>query len=174
MHRSSNGGRYIPTVRPPAARLSPVAVGISLILAAHGNAMAADATLPRVKVSAEAEADYKPGPLASPRFTQPLLDTPQTVNVVPQAVIQQRSANTLRDVLRNVSGISMQAGEGGTPAGDQLSVRGFSARTNIFIDNVRDTGGYTRDPFNFEQVEVVKGPASAYNGRGSSGATSTW
>lgn len=129
--------------------------------------------LPEVKVSAEEEAPsaYTPPPPASPRFTQPLLDTPQTVNVVPQAVIEQRGATTLRDVLRNVPGISMQAGEGGTPAGDQLSVRGFSARTDIFVDNLRDFGGYTRDPFNIEQVEVVKGPSSDYSGRGSTGGS---
>ncbi|MFM1896605.1 MAG: hypothetical protein RLZZ385_1679 [Pseudomonadota bacterium] len=108
---------------------------------------------------------------ASMRFTRPLLDTAQTVNVIPQALIEQRAATTLRDVLRNVSGISMQAGEGGTPAGDQLSIRGYSARTDIFVDNVRDFGGYTRDPFNLEQVEVVKGPSSDYSGRGSTGGS---
>lgn len=69
-----------------------------------------------------------------------------------------------------VPGISIQAGEGGVPAGDNLSIRGFNARTDLFIDGVRDIGGYTRqDNFNFEQVEVVKGPASAYSGRGSTG-----
>lgn len=170
MHRSFNGGRNMPA-RHSAARLSPIAVGVSLILAGHGNAMADEAILPKVKVSADAESDYKPTQPVSPRFTQPLLDTPKTVNVVPQAVIRERSASTLSDVLRNVSGISMQAGEGGTPAGDQLSVRGFSARTDIFIDNVRDLGGYTRDPFNLEQVEVVKGPSSIYSGRGSAGGS---
>src|SRR5690606_7514645 len=91
--------------------------------------------------------------------------------VISEEVIQQRAATTLRDVLRNVSGISMQAGEGGAPPGDQFSIRGYSARTDIFVDNVRDFGGYTRDPFNLEQVEVVKGPSSDYSGRGSTGGS---
>ena len=108
---------------------------------------------------------------ASTRFTRSILDTAQTINVIPKNLIEERSATTLRDVLRNVSGISMQAGEGGTPAGDQLSIRGHSARTDIFVDNVRDFGGYTRDPFNLEQVEVVKGPSSDYSGRGSTGGS---
>ncbi len=98
-----------------------------------------------------------------------LVDAPQTVTVVPQAVIEQRGATTLRDVLRNVPGISMQAGEGGVPNGDNLTIRGFSARTDIFVDGVRDLGGYFRDSFNLESVEVVKGPASAQAGRGSTG-----
>jgi catecholate siderophore receptor len=107
--------------------------------------------------------------MTSPKFTEPLRDIPQTITVVPSSVIEAQGATTLRDVLRNVTGISIQAGEGGVPAGDNLSIRGFSARTDFFIDGVRDVGGYTRDPFNVEQVEVVKGPSSSIAGRGSTG-----
>ena len=107
--------------------------------------------------------------MTSPKFTEPLRDIPQTITVVPASVIEAQGATTLRDVLRNVTGISIQAGEGGVPAGDNLSIRGFSARTDFFIDGVRDVGGYTRDPFNVEQVEVVKGPSSSIAGRGSTG-----
>ena len=118
-----------------------------------------------VKVSGDAPA------VTSPKFTQPLRDIPQTITVVPASVIEAQGATTLRDVLRNVTGISIQAGEGGAPAGDNLSIRGFNARTDLFIDGVRDAGGYTRDPFNVEQVEVVKGPSSSYSGRGSTGGS---
>ncbi len=114
---------------------------------------------------------YKPERLASPKFTQPIRDIPQTLNVVPKEVMQQQGATSLRDVLRNVPGISMQAGEGGVPTGDNLSIRGFSSRTDLFIDGVRDFGGYTRDPFNLEQVEVTKGPSSTNAGRGSTGGS---
>ena len=107
--------------------------------------------------------------MTSPKFTEPLRDIPQTITIVPASVIEAQGATTLRDVLRNVTGISIQAGEGGVPAGDNLSIRGFSARTDFFIDGVRDVGGYTRDPFNVEQVEVVKGPSSSIAGRGSTG-----
>lgn len=108
---------------------------------------------------------------ASPKYTEPLRDVPQTITVVPQSVIQAQGVSTLRDVLRNVTGISIQAGEGGVPAGDNLTIRGFSARTDMSIDGVRDFGGYSRDPFNVEQVEVTKGPASSYAGRGSTGGS---
>jgi catecholate siderophore receptor len=107
--------------------------------------------------------------MTSRKFTEPVRDIPQTITIVPASVIEAQGATTLRDVLRNVTGISIQAGEGGVPAGDNLSIRGFSARTDFFIDGVRDVGGYTRDPFNVEQVEVVKGPSSSIAGRGSVG-----
>ncbi|HEX5732408.1 MAG TPA: TonB-dependent siderophore receptor [Blastocatellia bacterium] len=109
--------------------------------------------------------------ISSSKYTEPLRDVPQTVAVIPKAVIEEQGATTLRDVLRNVPGLTIAAGEGGTPSGDNLTLRGFSARNDVFVDGVRDLSPQARDPFNLEQVEVVKGPASAYNGRGSTGGT---
>lgn len=107
----------------------------------------------------------------SPKYTEPLRDTPQTISVLSKEMIEQQGATTLRDVLNNVPGITLTAGEGGAPAGDNLTIRGFSARNDIFIDGVRDLGAQSRDPFNLEQVEVVKGPSSSFTGRGSTGGT---
>jgi catecholate siderophore receptor len=121
-------------------------------------------TTERVEVSARRV-------VSSPKYTEPLRDIPQTINVITKDVMAQQGATTLRDVLRNVPGITFQAGEGGVPAGDQLTIRGFSARTDMFVDGVRDFGGYTRDAFNLEQVEVTKGPSSAVAGRGSTGGS---
>ena len=108
---------------------------------------------------------------SSPKYTEPLRNTPQTITVIPKTVIEEQGATTLRDVLRNVTGLTMTAGEGGVPAGDNLTLRGFSARNDIFIDGARDLGPQSRDPFNMEQVEVVKGPGSAFTGRGSAGGS---
>ena len=109
--------------------------------------------------------------VASTKYTEPLRDTPQTISVIPEEVIRQQGATTLRDVLSNVPGITLTAGEGGAPAGDNLTIRGFSARNDIYVDGVRDLGAQSRDPFNLEQVEVVKGPSSTFTGRGSTGGT---
>jgi catecholate siderophore receptor len=108
----------------------------------------------------------------SPKHTEPLLDTPQSISVVDAALIHSQGATTLRDVLRNVTGISIQAGEGGGGLpGDNLAIRGFAARNDIFVDGVRDFGAYSRDAYNIEQVEVTKGPSSVYGGRGSTGGS---
>lgn len=109
--------------------------------------------------------------ISSPKYTEPLRNIPQTITVIPREVIEKQGATTLRDVLRNVPGLTIAAGEGGVPAGDNLTLRGFSARNDVFIDGVRDLSPQSRDPFNIEQVEVVKGPGSAFTGRGSSGGT---
>jgi catecholate siderophore receptor len=110
--------------------------------------------------------------LNSPKYTASLLNTPQSVSIIPQSVMRDQNATNLRDVLRNVSGVTIQAGEGGATPGDNFVIRGYSARTDLFIDGVRDAGGFYRDPFNIEQVEVFKGPASANTGgRGSTGGS---
>jgi catecholate siderophore receptor len=102
------------------------------------------------------------------KFTEPLIETPQSVNVIPQFVLQDQGVSTLRDTLRNVPGISLAAGEAGAQ-GDNLTIRGFTARNDIFLDGIRDFGSYYRDSFNYEQVEALEGPAGIQFGRGSTG-----
>jgi catecholate siderophore receptor len=105
---------------------------------------------------------------STPKYGEASLDTPQTINAVPQDVMQQQGVTTLRDALRNVAGISLAAGEGGAQ-GDNLTIRGFTARNDLFIDGMRDFGSYYRDPFNTQEVEVLQGPSSVVFGRGSTG-----
>ncbi len=104
----------------------------------------------------------------SPKYAQGQLDTAQTITAVSQTTMQQQGVATLRDALRNVSGISLAAGEGGAQ-GDNLTIRGFTARNDLFIDGMRDFGSYYRDPFNTQEVEVLQGPSSVTFGRGSTG-----
>jgi catecholate siderophore receptor len=103
------------------------------------------------------------------RLPEPVQNIPQSITIVPRQVIEEQAATTLRDALRNVTGIGIAAGEGGGAQGDNFTLRGFSARNDMYLDGVRDSGTYFRDSFNLEAVEVLKGPASIYFGRGSTG-----
>ncbi|RAO77944.1 TonB-dependent siderophore receptor [Dyella jiangningensis] len=107
----------------------------------------------------------------SPKFTAPLLDTPRSVTVIPQEIIQQTAATSLLDVLRQVPGITFGAGEGGNPNGDRPIIRGFNSESSIFIDGIRSSGSQSREIFDVDQVEVLKGPSSAYTGRGGVGGS---
>lgn len=148
-------------------RLNPIAAALcagvgSLATPALAQDAAEGATLPTVSVTAP---EYQ----SSPKATAPLVDTPQTITVVPKEVYNQQGARNLSDVLRNTPGITYNAGENGFSTGpSNFSIRGFESGANIFIDGVRDSGNYSRDIFNVEQVEIVKGP-SADNGRGGAG-----
>jgi catecholate siderophore receptor len=123
--------------------------------------------LAQVTTSVEVSADG-PQMISSPKYTELLRDTPQTISVIDNQILEQQGVNTLRDALRNVAGISLAAGEGGSQ-GDNLTIRGFSARNDIFLDGMRDFGSYYRDPFNYESVDVLQGPSSMTFGRGSTG-----
>jgi catecholate siderophore receptor len=107
--------------------------------------------------------------VSSPRYTQPVQDIPQTIAIIPRATIEEQGATTLSEALRNVPGITLQAGEGGgasNTSGDMFNMRGFSAANSLFVDNVRDDGLISRDVFNLEQVEVFMGPTGSDVGRG--------
>ncbi len=156
--------------------MPPAAATLAAMLFAHGTAVAAaedsgdsdDAAEPtRLDQVVVEESIAKH--LSSPKFSEPLRDTPQTVVVVPQVIIEQQGATNLSDVLRNTPGITFLAGEGGgasSTAGDAFFMRGFDASNNIFVDGVRDSGAVFRDVFNLEQVEIAKGSAGADSGRG--------
>lgn len=128
--------------------------------------------LPTVSVegqpSAGAGTDYNADRSSLTKLTEPLRDTPQTVTIVPQQLMEDQGVTTLRDALRNVTGISLNAGEA-SRQGDSLTIRGFTASNDFYLDGMNDFGSYYRDPFNLEQVEVLTGPSSVLFGRGSTG-----
>ncbi|VXC59085.1 TonB-dependent receptor [Sphingomonas sp. AX6] len=116
--------------------------------------------------------EYLTDDLSLPQQVLSPLDTPQSVTVVEDDLMSEQGRRTLRDAMRNITGVSFQAGEGNPPGGgDAFNVRGFSARDDIFVDGIRDPGNYFRDPFYAERIEVTKGPASAFAGRGNVGGT---
>jgi catecholate siderophore receptor len=122
-------------------------------------------------VVGDEEGSYNVQESASSKYTAPLRDTPKSVTVVPAQVIRDTGALSLTDALRTVPGITFGAGEGGNPQGDRPFIRGFSAESDTFVDGMRDVASQTREIFNLEQIEVSKGPGSAYTGAGSTGGS---
>ena len=108
----------------------------------------------------------------SPKSTRSVRDTPQTVTVITGETIEQQNLLTLRDMLSTVPGITFGAAEGGSPPADSITLRGYSAGSDITQDGVRDSGAYNRsDNFNMEQLEIVNGANSVYGGSGSVGGS---
>lgn len=106
--------------------------------------------------------------LSSPKYTQPLRDVPQTIEAIPREVMEAQGVTTLSEAMRNVPGITLQAGEGGgasSTAGDMFNIRGFNAANSLFVDGVRDDGLISRDVFNLEQIDVFMGPTGSDVGR---------
>jgi catecholate siderophore receptor len=147
----------------PARRLSRVQIGVgSTVCLASSFGLHAEEPTDKL---AEVLVTARPSISA---ITTSLQDTAQNVTLVPQELLIEQAANTVQDALKNVPGITLNAGEGGTH-GDNINLRGFAASDDFFLDGLRDTGFYTRDSFNLEGIEVYKGPASTLFGRGSTG-----
>ncbi|MGE0424686.1 MAG: TonB-dependent receptor [Reyranellaceae bacterium] len=128
--------------------------------------------LPTLPVSADrVPGDYRVDRSANPKLPSPVLDTPRSLTIIPKELIKDQGATTLQDALRTTPGISFGTAEGGVGFGDRIYIRGFDARGDIFIDGMRDPGAQARESFNIEQIEINKGPASSYSGRGSTGGS---
>jgi catecholate siderophore receptor len=174
------------SLRSPAARsgYSALALGISAALLAQGVVAQSIAEedevfdLETLQIEertsdtnpyAEPGAPYKARVSGDQRRVQPLADTPATITVLTQTQIKDSGKSDLKEILRQQPGITLGTGENGNAFGDRYVIRGHEARSDVFVDGLRDPGMTTRESFALEQVEVTKGPSSTFAGRGSSG-----
>ncbi|CBL47275.1 TonB-dependent receptor [gamma proteobacterium HdN1] len=118
---------------------------------------------------AEAGAPYKARVSGDERHVKPLAETPQTITVLTQTQLQDSGRTDLREVLSAQPGITLGTGENGNAFGDRYIIRGHEARSDVFVDGLRDPGMTLRESFAVEQIEVTKGPSSTFAGRGSTG-----
>ena len=115
----------------------------------------------RILVTGDQENDsfYEPRSSVATRTETPILEVPQSVQVIPNAVIESQQSVRLREVIRNISG----AVSGGQDLGrgETFSLRGFQ-QVPVLRNGFRqfESGGISTDTANIEQVEVLRGPSS--------------
>ena len=162
-----------------------VLAGAPLVVQAQGQARApeqatgwqqsAASTLSEVRVVEEqGDAGYAPAvaQTAATRTEVPLIETPQSVQVVSRELMDDMGAEQLDDVVDLVSGVTRQNDFGGT--WDNYSVRGFSnADGGFLLNGFASSRGYgvRRDAVSVERVEFLKGPAAALYGSSEPGGT---
>lgn len=122
----------------------------------------------RRDVRPAAETSYQAGQTRIGKQDALPINIPQAVTIVPEKLMTERNAHTLKEALRNVPSLTFNAGEGGR-IGDNITIRGYSAVGDLYLDNIRDIAQYNRETFNLEQVDVLRGSASMLFGRGSTG-----
>lgn len=116
-------------------------------------------------------APYKARVSADPRRTKPLAETPATITVVTEAQIEEAGTTDLKEILRLQPGVTLGTGENGNAFGDRYIIRGEEARSDTFVDGLRDPGMTTRESFAVDQVEITKGPSATFAGRGATGGS---
>ena len=107
---------------------------------------------------------YVPEATTTTKTDTPIRDTPASVQVIPQQVIEDQGATNVREIVRNASGVNFSTASGGRS--EDFIIRGFTAE--IFRNGFRDNFFSTRtetELANIERVEILKGPASVLFGR---------
>ncbi|MDY0973765.1 catecholate siderophore receptor Fiu [Massilia sp. CFBP9012] len=150
-----------------AAALLPLGVHAADDATAATAAPATVAPQSTVEVVGNYENPFRAENASSPKYTERLVDTAQTIQVIKKELFEQQGALTLTEALRNTPGVgAFFLGENGnTTTGDAIFMRGFDTSSSIYVDGVRDIGSISRDVFNLEQIDVLKGPAGTDNGR---------
>ena len=132
------------------------------------DATPAGATFPGGNPYANPDAPYMVEQSANPKLTQPLADTPRTITAVPEAVMEDQGVRDLRELARNVPGLTIGSAEGGNAYG-AFAIRGFKANNDIFVDSIRNPGNVIPDVFAVQQIEIYKGPSGGIAGRSTIG-----
>ncbi len=158
-------------------RVSCLAIAVATIFAP--SVCAATVVEEPAALDAAADADNQPiivtgtsqGYAASDSVTAtktdtPLLDVPQSIQVVTRAQLDDQAQHSLADVLRYIPGTTVGQGEGNR---DQITLRGQNTTADFFLDGVRDDVQYYRGLYNVERVEILKGPYALIFGRGGGG-----
>lgn len=122
-----------------------------------------------IRIHGVQQSIYRYDKSGDPRRLADLVDTPQTISVLTQDQIQESGKTDLKDILAAQAGVTLGTGENGNAFGDRYVIRGHEARSDVFVDGLRDPGMTTRESFATERVEITKGPSSTFAGRGSSG-----
>jgi catecholate siderophore receptor len=96
----------------------------------------------------------------------PLVNIPQSVDVLTKSFIKDQSFQSIDDAVRYVPGVVPHQGEGNR---DELVIRGVDSSANFFVNGFRDDVQYFRDLYNTQSIEVLKGPSALMFGRGAGG-----
>jgi catecholate siderophore receptor len=119
--------------------------------------------------NAQVGVPYKARTSGDERHTRPIAETPQTITVLTRSQIEDSGYTDLKQILDSQPGITVGTGENGNAFGDRYIIRGQEARSDVFVDGLRDPGMTTRESFAIEQLEISKGPSSTFGGRGTAG-----
>jgi catecholate siderophore receptor len=159
------------------ALLTTLALNLSPVLANEANqqcevddsACAQQQEMELIRIHGVRNSIYNVKTSGDLRRVADLVDTPQTITVLTKDQINEAGRTDLKEILASQAGVTLGTGENGNAFGDRYIIRGHEARSDVFVDGLRDPGMTTRESFASEQIEITKGPSSTFAGRGSSG-----
>jgi catecholate siderophore receptor len=166
-------------IRPLALVATTLLIGSSSLTAQTPTVPASDSSarqlgdstaqrLHRVRIIDRRSSSYAP-PSSTRTATKtdtPHRDVPQSATVLTRGFMSDKAIQTMSQAVEFVPGITILLGEGHH---DQPVIRGNSTTADLFVDGVRDDAEYSRDMYNIERVEAIKGSNAMVFGRGGGG-----
>ncbi|MGG6293902.1 TonB-dependent siderophore receptor [Leptolyngbya sp. AN02str] len=159
------------TDAPPSLSLSSEATGVVLaVLPGVAQADAASDEALQISVTGQGDEGYNPSTSSTATGTDTALrDVPLSVQVIPEAVIEDRGVTELSDALETAGSVVPTSGRGTSVFGPGFYIRGFNTRGGIFRDGVQATSLSPLSTNDIERVEILRGPASILFGQGEPG-----
>ncbi|QUS60316.1 TonB-dependent siderophore receptor [Synechocystis sp. PCC 7338] len=160
----------------PEVTVSSVDQNLVLSLTSSSTAIAPENPESEIEVVATQEGQdessyFVPSASTATGLDTPLLDIPQSIQVVPQQVLQDRNVNELGPALQTVPGVSPNGGRGTSVFGPGFLIRGFPVQGSIFRDGIPYQSLGPLNTTDIEQIEVLKGPSSIVFGAGEPGGS---
>ncbi|MEO0836219.1 MAG: TonB-dependent siderophore receptor [Cyanobacteria bacterium J06642_3] len=156
----------------PSAEVMPGRDDLVLSIAPEGTTNEAEPDEEiEIIATGEAEEDgYNPKDSSTAIGTDtPIKDTPLSIEVVPQEVIEDRNVRELGEALETVPGVIEAGGRGGSVFGPNFKIRGFDVGDGLFRDGIPTNTLAPLSINDLERIEVLKGPASILFGQGEPG-----
>ncbi|MBN8477037.1 TonB-dependent receptor [Sulfuritalea sp.] len=157
-------------MNPRIARTQHAFAFAAIVVALPALAQEATRELPTVSVQADVDKPdgYRATATRVGKVLQDPHDIPQAITTLTGALLEEQQVGSLKEALRNVSGLSFNSAEGGR-SGDNMNLRGFYTFGDMYLDGIRDTAQYNRETFNYEQIDVLRGAGAMLFGRGQAG-----
>jgi iron complex outermembrane recepter protein len=149
---------------PPVAEVTSGTQGLVLAVMLGDAVVGTEEDAIQVVVTGEQDEGYNPSNTSvGTRTDTPLRDIPQSIQVIPEQVLEDRQVRRITEGLENTAGVISITGA--TSDRDYFTVRGFENYTGFLINGIPDPQIPNDGSFaNVERLEVLRGPASVLYG----------
>ncbi|MEO1634345.1 MAG: TonB-dependent receptor plug domain-containing protein, partial [Cyanobacteria bacterium J06631_9] len=149
----------------PEVAVGSDAAGLTLSVVPGVAQAAEEGETIQLVVTGEEDEGYNPSSASTATRTDtPLRDIPQSIQVVPQQVIEDRNVRTITEAVETVSGVVEDFRFFNGTSGNRR-IRGFTASSTLRNDFPESSVSTSATPLaTIEQLEILKGPSSVITG----------
>ncbi|WP_241735213.1 TonB-dependent siderophore receptor [Cyanobacterium stanieri] len=152
----------------PEVNIASIANDLTINIATENPTFMAQNNSPDIEVfstqEAQPESYFTPNSTTGTGTQTPLIDVPQSIQVIPERVIDDRNVQELGDALETIPGVVSAGGRGTSGFGPGFTIRGFRTNENLYRNGIPYFSLAPLQTDDLASVDVLKGPASILYG----------